>query len=113
MKLVGLYPLTSDDARLEALLDELHELTREERADAGNPGVGGLAHDHVVAAFREQKVVAAVVHDEMVAGIVETTSVVQVEEPSRVFHAGDDLQRLYTLERMCEQGPNRDTARQP
>ena len=85
--------------RLEAGLAHLEELTGEQVGDARQPGIAGLADDHVVAALgSQQQMIAPVVGVQLDPRVFQRTMVVVVEEAAGLHDAGLKLHHLDVLQ---------------
>jgi hypothetical protein len=107
---VGVRPLADDTAGGEARLCPLEELAREERGDAGNPGVRRLGNDHVVLLSRQQQVRTTVADDEVRPGVGERVVVFGLEEARGLDDFGGDFDDVGTLDRMAQRRAERDAA---
>ena len=107
-QLVCVHPLAEDASRREAPLDEAEELRREEIVDAGDPGVGGLRDDGVVALARIGEMDAPVLEVDDPPGVGLVLTVEIREEPSGSHDGRLDLDGLDLLHGMGQHGVGRD-----
>ena len=87
-------PLAEEAIGGESRPRRLEELPREERRDAGHPGIGRLGNNHVVLPRCQQQVGTAVANDEPNRRVGEDVPALAIEEMRRRHDFGRDLDNV-------------------